>query len=147
MAAHEKAMARYFDRGQQQRFRVKPTVFMPTLPPLFDLEMLDRHARGSVRRGRRVHGPRPARATCREDGGLRLTTAGGRAARKPLDWAPFVWRTPTARSGWTSGASSEPSERPNRVPSLVKKRRKKMRKKKHKKLLKRTRHQRMKLGK
>ena len=35
----------------------------------------------------------------------------------------------------------------DRVPSLVKKRRKKMRKKKHKKLLKRTRHQRMKLGK
>jgi hypothetical protein len=33
------------------------------------------------------------------------------------------------------------------VPSLVKKRRKKMRKKKHKKLLKRTRHQRLKLGK
>ena len=31
--------------------------------------------------------------------------------------------------------------------SLVKKRRKKMRKKKHKKLLKRTRHQRLKLGK
>ena len=38
------------------------------------------------------------------------------------------------------------SER-QRVPSLIKKRRKKMRKKKHKKLLKRTRHQRMKLGK
>jgi hypothetical protein len=33
------------------------------------------------------------------------------------------------------------------VPSLVKKRRKKMRKNKHKKLLKRTRHQRLKLGK
>jgi hypothetical protein len=33
------------------------------------------------------------------------------------------------------------------LPSLVKKRRKKMRKKKHKKLLKRTRHQRLKLGK
>ena len=33
------------------------------------------------------------------------------------------------------------------MPSLVKKRRKKMRKKKHKNLLKRTRHQRMKLGK
>ncbi len=38
------------------------------------------------------------------------------------------------------------TERPH-VPSLVKKRRKKMRKKKHKKLLKRTRHQRLKLGK
>ena len=33
------------------------------------------------------------------------------------------------------------------MPSLIKKRRKKMRTKKHKKLLKRTRHQRMKLGK
>jgi hypothetical protein len=33
------------------------------------------------------------------------------------------------------------------LPSLIKKRRKKMRKKKHKKLLKRTRHQRLKLGK
>ena len=32
------------------------------------------------------------------------------------------------------------------LPSLIKKRRKKMRKKKHKKLLKRTRHQRLKLG-
>ena len=33
------------------------------------------------------------------------------------------------------------------MPSLIKKRLKKMRKKKHKKLLKRTRHQRLKLGK
>jgi mRNA-processing protein COX24 len=38
-------------------------------------------------------------------------------------------------------------EKGGRLPSLIKKRRKKMRKKKHKKLLKRTRHQRMKLGK
>jgi polynucleotide 5'-hydroxyl-kinase GRC3/NOL9 len=35
------AMARYFE-GELQRFRVKPTVFMPTLPPLFDLAQLDR---------------------------------------------------------------------------------------------------------
>jgi polynucleotide 5'-kinase involved in rRNA processing len=33
-------MARYFE-GELQRFRVKPTVFMPTLPPLFDLSQLD----------------------------------------------------------------------------------------------------------
>ena len=33
------------------------------------------------------------------------------------------------------------------LPYLIKKSRKKMRKKKHKKLLKRTRHQRLKLGK
>jgi polynucleotide 5'-hydroxyl-kinase GRC3/NOL9 len=37
----ERAMARYFDH-ELQRFRVKPTVFMPTLPPLFDLRQLDR---------------------------------------------------------------------------------------------------------
>lgn len=36
----ERAMARYFE-GDLQRFRVKPTVFMPTLPPLFDLSQLD----------------------------------------------------------------------------------------------------------
>ena len=36
----ERAMARYF--GQElHRFRVKPTVFMPALPPLFDLAQLD----------------------------------------------------------------------------------------------------------
>jgi polynucleotide 5'-hydroxyl-kinase GRC3/NOL9 len=35
------AMARYFDRPLQ-RFRIRPTVFMPTLPPLFELEQLDR---------------------------------------------------------------------------------------------------------
>jgi polynucleotide 5'-hydroxyl-kinase GRC3/NOL9 len=37
----ERAMRRYFE-GELQRFRVKPTVFMPTLPPLFDLTQLDR---------------------------------------------------------------------------------------------------------
>jgi polynucleotide 5'-hydroxyl-kinase GRC3/NOL9 len=37
----ERAMAAYF-AGELQRFRVKPTVFMPTLPPLFDLRELDR---------------------------------------------------------------------------------------------------------
>ena len=37
----ERAMAGYFE-GELQRFRVKPTVFMPTLPPLFDLRELDR---------------------------------------------------------------------------------------------------------
>jgi polynucleotide 5'-hydroxyl-kinase GRC3/NOL9 len=40
-AARESAMQRYFD-GELFRFRVKPTVFMPTLPPLFDLRELDR---------------------------------------------------------------------------------------------------------
>jgi len=34
-------MAAYFE-GDLQRFRVKPTVFMPSLPPLFDLRELDR---------------------------------------------------------------------------------------------------------
>ena len=41
-AAHrEAAMRRYLD-GHLQRFRIKPTVFMPALPPLFDLAQLDR---------------------------------------------------------------------------------------------------------
>jgi polynucleotide 5'-hydroxyl-kinase GRC3/NOL9 len=37
----EAAMRRYF-AGELHRFRVKPTVFVPTLPPLFDLAQLDR---------------------------------------------------------------------------------------------------------
>ncbi len=41
MDQRERAMARYFGDGLQ-RFRVKPTVFMPTLPPLFDLAQLHR---------------------------------------------------------------------------------------------------------
>jgi len=35
------AMARYFG-AQLSRFRIRPTVFMPALPPLFDLAQLDR---------------------------------------------------------------------------------------------------------
>ena len=72
MAAHEKAMARYF-AGDQQRFRIKPTVFVPTLPPLYDLHSLDRMlvglsdgAGGFIGLG--LLGYVPA------DGGLRLTT-------------------------------------------------------------------------
>lgn len=37
----EAAMGRYFS-GELHRWRVKPTVFMPALPPLFDLAQLDR---------------------------------------------------------------------------------------------------------
>ncbi|MGZ8598736.1 MAG: Clp1/GlmU family protein [Actinomycetota bacterium] len=37
----ERSMARYFS-GELHRFRVKPTVFMPALPPLFDLANLHR---------------------------------------------------------------------------------------------------------
>jgi len=37
----EAAMRRYFS-GELHRWRVKPTVFMPALPPLFDLSNLDR---------------------------------------------------------------------------------------------------------
>jgi polynucleotide 5'-hydroxyl-kinase GRC3/NOL9 len=37
----EASMRRYFDR-ELHRWRVKPTVFMPALPPLFDLAQLDR---------------------------------------------------------------------------------------------------------
>ena len=40
-AGRELAMRRYF-AGPLHRFRVKPTVFMPALPPLFDLANLDR---------------------------------------------------------------------------------------------------------
>jgi polynucleotide 5'-kinase involved in rRNA processing len=41
MEQRERAMARYFG-DELQRFRVKPTVFMPTLPPMFDLAQLHR---------------------------------------------------------------------------------------------------------
>jgi polynucleotide 5'-hydroxyl-kinase GRC3/NOL9 len=37
----EAAMRRYFS-GELHRWRLKPTVFMPALPPLFDLAQLDR---------------------------------------------------------------------------------------------------------
>jgi polynucleotide 5'-kinase involved in rRNA processing len=37
----EASMRRYFSR-ELHRWRVKPTVFMPALPPLFDLAQLDR---------------------------------------------------------------------------------------------------------
>jgi polynucleotide 5'-hydroxyl-kinase GRC3/NOL9 len=71
MAQREKAMARYFGSAPLQRFRVKPTVFMPTLPPLFDLQTVDRllvglsdgHG-GFTGLGYLEHVP--------EDGGLRL---------------------------------------------------------------------------
>ena len=41
MAQRERQMSRYF-AGELHRFRVKPTVFMPSLPPLFALKELDR---------------------------------------------------------------------------------------------------------
>ena len=41
MEQREQAMRRYF-APPLQRFRVRPTVFMPSLPPLFDLSQLDR---------------------------------------------------------------------------------------------------------
>jgi polynucleotide 5'-hydroxyl-kinase GRC3/NOL9 len=71
MTQRERAMARYFARAPLQRFRVKPTVFMPTLPPLFDLQTVDRllvglsdgHG-GFTGLGYLEHVP--------EDGGLRL---------------------------------------------------------------------------
>ena len=42
MEQRERAMAPVLRARELQRFRVKPTVFMPTLPPLFDLAQLDR---------------------------------------------------------------------------------------------------------
>jgi polynucleotide 5'-hydroxyl-kinase GRC3/NOL9 len=41
-AAHREAAMRRYLGGHLQRFRIKPTVFMPALPPLFDLAQLDR---------------------------------------------------------------------------------------------------------
>jgi len=70
MAQRERQMSRYF-AGELHRFRVKPTVFMPSLPPLFDLKELDRlmvglsdGAGGFTGVGYLEHVP--------EDGGLRL---------------------------------------------------------------------------
>jgi Predicted GTPase or GTP-binding protein len=70
MAQRERQMSRYF-AGELHRFRVKPTVFMPSLPPLFDLKELDRlmvglsdGAGGFTGVGFLEHVP--------EDGGLRL---------------------------------------------------------------------------
>jgi polynucleotide 5'-hydroxyl-kinase GRC3/NOL9 len=42
MNQRERMMTRYFASAPLQRFRVRPTVFMPTLPPLFDHSSLDR---------------------------------------------------------------------------------------------------------
>jgi polynucleotide 5'-hydroxyl-kinase GRC3/NOL9 len=41
-AAHREAAMRGYLGEHLQRFRIKPTVFMPALPPLFDLAQLDR---------------------------------------------------------------------------------------------------------
>lgn len=41
-AAHREAAMRDYLAGPLHRFRIKPTVFMPALPPLFDLSQLDR---------------------------------------------------------------------------------------------------------
>lgn len=78
----ERAMARYFG-DELHRFRVKPTVFMPALPPLFDLGQLDRllvglsdGAGGYLGLGYLEHLP--------EEGSLRLITpvaAGPKALR------------------------------------------------------------------
>ena len=59
-------MARYFD-GRAAAVPRPPTVFMPTLPPLFDLQTLDRLLVGLSDGARRVHRPRLPRARARED--------------------------------------------------------------------------------
>jgi polynucleotide 5'-hydroxyl-kinase GRC3/NOL9 len=41
-AGHREAAMRRYLGDHLQRFRIKPTVFMPALPPLFDLAQLDR---------------------------------------------------------------------------------------------------------
>ena len=79
MTQRTKMMARYFEHAPLQRFRVRPTVFMPTLPPLFDLH----HARPAARRAvRRVAGGFTGLGVLElvpEDGGLRPDLAGRRA--------------------------------------------------------------------
>ena len=72
-AAHrEVAMRRYLGE-HLQRFRIKPTVFVPTIPPFYDLQMLDRMLvglsdgqGGFIGLGLLGYVP--------EDAGLRLTT-------------------------------------------------------------------------
>jgi len=71
--SHAKAMARYFEAGEQQRFRIKPTVFVPTLPPLYDLQALDRLLVG-LSDGRGGFIGLGLLAYVPEDAGLRLTT-------------------------------------------------------------------------
>lgn len=68
----QESMKRYF-AGPLQRWRIKPTVFMPTLPDLFDLSVLDRilvglsdGKGGTLGVGFLEHVP--------EDGGLRLVS-------------------------------------------------------------------------
>src|SRR5262249_22009967 len=51
----EEAMRQYFD-VPLQRWRVKPTGFMPALPALFDQAQLDRLLRGPSGRGGRYSG-------------------------------------------------------------------------------------------
>src|SRR4029078_10555094 len=70
--SHAKAMARYFEAGEQQRFRIKPTVFVPTLPPLYDLQALDRLLVG-LSDGRGGFIGLGLLAYVPEDAGLRLT--------------------------------------------------------------------------
>ena len=50
--------------SELQRFRVKPTVFMPTLPPLFDLAQLDRLLVGLSDGTGGVHGRSATSSTC-----------------------------------------------------------------------------------
>jgi len=71
--SHAKAMARYFEAGEQQRFRIRPTVFVPTLPPLYDLQALDRLLVG-LSDGRGGFIGLGLLAYVPEDAGLRLTT-------------------------------------------------------------------------
>jgi polynucleotide 5'-kinase involved in rRNA processing len=73
MEQRERAMRRYFEHAPLQRFRVRPTVFMPTLPPFFEVRTLDRllvglsdGAGGFTGLGLLEH--------VADDGGLRLVT-------------------------------------------------------------------------
>ena len=94
MAQREESMRRYFD-APLQRFRVRPTVFMPTPHPC------------STSRSWTVSSSvsRTGRAATRASGTSspsRGTVVFGRSRRwqtrpKPLDWDPFVWRRASAK--------------------------------------------------
>ena len=134
-------MRRYFS-GELHRFRVKPTVFMPALPALFEPADLDRllvglsdGAGGYPGIGYLEHAP--------DEGVIRLIS--------PVAEGPKALRLGSVRldvfraNAWTSGICSDRNRRSLRAfPGQE--RRKKMRKKKHKKLLKKTRWQRRQQG-
>jgi len=71
MAQRQRMMRRYLEHAPLHRFRVRPTVFMPTLPPLFELRTLD-HLLVGLSDGRGGFTGLGYLEHVAEDGGLRL---------------------------------------------------------------------------